>query len=406
MADTKYQQIDEQWVMSRTNRNHGLLPLKTVLSKANNPQDQIHTVHIAGTNGKGSTTNYLKEILMAHGYKVGMFTSPHLITHRDRIRINNNYISEEQFQKYLNYYQQDILAYDLGMFEIDCLIAFTYFKEEHVDIALIETGLGGRLDNTNVIAKPDLEIITTIGYDHMQLLGNRLRQIAFEKAGIIQPNSTCVLGYLDSEVLQVIHRVGMRKQANVISCPKYKSDALQSFIFDGDCYELGTLAQYQKANASLALESAYILGINIHDDLTKQAIKQANWLGRFEVMSKEPYIIIDGAHNEEGIRALVSSLQNLPRPVTILFSALKDKPGRKMATSLKHNCDQLIITQFEGVRADTVADLNVDGCKIIKSWKEALSYSIEQAKEGTLVITGSLYFISIVREELITRFSK
>ena len=163
-----------EWVMQRKNRYHGLSPLRKACEKIGNPQDDLKIVHIAGTNGKGSTTNYLKDILIANGYKTGTFTSPHLIDHRDRIRINDAWIPEDKFLYYLNRYMDLILEYDLGMFEIDEMICFAWMKEEKVDYLLLETGLGGRLDNTNIIEHPVLEIITTIGFDHMNVLGNRL----------------------------------------------------------------------------------------------------------------------------------------------------------------------------------------------------------------------------------------
>lgn len=392
---------NEEWVMSRKNRNHGLLPIKHILASAGNPQDAIHTIHVAGTNGKGSVTNNLAEILMAHGYKVGMFTSPHLVSHRDRIRINGEWISEDVFHQYLMAHVDAIEQEDLGMFEIDCLIAFLWFKDQHVDYAVIECGLGGRLDNTNVITKPDLEIITTIAYDHMNILGSRLQQIAFEKAGIIQKNTTCVLGYLPEKVFPVFAYKAVRSHANLVHCPAFDDIGGQSLRFDHEIYTLSSLASYQKRNAALALESAKLLGINIHTDLTKQALHNASWAGRFEVMGKQPMTIVDGAHNEEGMRALIASFPCLPRPLTVVFSALKDKPGQAMAELLQANCDRLIITQFTNARADTVEGLSIPHAETISSWQEAVDTARRETNlDGSVVITGSLYFVSLVRAYL------
>lgn len=392
---------DEEWVMSRKNRNHGLLPIKRVLAQLGDPQDSVQTVHIAGTNGKGSVTNYLKEILMAQGYTVGMFTSPHLVSHRDRIRINDDWIPAETFQKYLMENIDAVEKEDLGMFEIDCLIAFLWFKDQHVDYALIESGLGGRLDNTNVILHPQLEIITTIAYDHMNILGSRIQQIAFEKAGIIQPDTTCVLGYLPSCVKQVICRHGARVHASVVSCPSFDDLSDRLLRFDHDVYEISSLASYQKNNAALALESAWLLGIPIHNEIIKQALCRAHWAGRFEIVSRDPLVVLDGAHNEEGMRALISSFDKLPHPRTVVFSALKDKPGMAMAELLKENCDHLIVTQFANARADTLEGLKVDGCQTMSNWKEAVNTACRDTDAaGSVVITGSLYFISLVRAYL------
>lgn len=394
-------QYNEEWVMSRKNRNHGLAPIKRVLAQLGNPQDAVKTVHIAGTNGKGSVTNDLKEILMAQGYQVGMFTSPHLVSHRDRIRINDVWITEDVFQKYLMANIDAIEKEDLGMFEIDCLIAFQWFKEQHVDYALIECGLGGRLDNTNVIAHPQLEIITTIAYDHQNILGKRLQQIAFEKAGIMMKNTTCAIGYLPREVLPVMYHRAVRQNVNLVHCPVLHDLGGQSFRFDNDVYELSSLAGYQKRNAALALESAKLLGINIHSDAAKKALYQAAWAGRFEIMRKHPLVIVDGAHNEEGMRALTASFAVLPRPVTTVFSALKDKPGTIMAELLKEKSDRLIITQFANDRADTVEGLMVEGCESIPVWKDAVDKALKETDPaGSIVITGSLYFVSLVRAYL------
>lgn len=391
-------EYNEEWVMARTNRNHGLEPLRKVLAKHHNPQDQIHTIHIAGTNGKGSVTNDLKEILMSQGYRVGMFTSPHLVEHRDRIRINDEWIGEEVFQQYLMEDIVEIEQEDLGMFEIDCLIAFRWFMEQKVDYALIECGLGGRLDNTNVIRHPDLEIVTTIAYDHMNILGNRIQQIAFEKAGIMQENTVCLIGQLPKETIPVFTRRANRKHASLVKCPKFIDRGKQKFAFDGDEYKLSSLANYQKYNASLALEGAKLLGINIHTDIVKKALYQAQWAGRFEVIPGRPMLVLDGAHNPEGIAALIKSCKELPHPLTIVFSALKDKPGQVMARMLKENCDRLLITQFSGTRADTLVGLSIDGVECVPSWQEAIETAKKDTKEeGCILITGSLYFISLAR---------
>lgn len=391
-------EYNEEWVMSRKNRNHGLLPITRVLEELGNPQDAVRTIHVAGTNGKGSVTNDLHEILMAQGYKVGMFTSPHLVTHRDRIRINAEWIPEDVFHQYLIEHIDAIEREDLGMFEIDCLIAFLWFRDQHVDYAIIECGLGGRLDNTNVISHPQLEIITTIAYDHMNILGDRIQQIAFEKAGIIQKNTTCVIGYLPEKVLPVIERRAVRMHASLVKCPSYDDIGGQGLRFEEDTYMLSSMALYQKKNAALALESAKLLGIDIHCDKTKDALKRAEWAGRFEIMAQHPLLIVDGAHNLEGMQALTASFINLPRPITVVFSALKDKPGSAMAQLLLQNCDRLIITQFVNARADTLDGLSIEHAETMMDWQEAIAKARKETNpSGSVVITGSLYFVSLVR---------
>lgn len=392
-------EINEEWVMSRHNKNHGLKPIRTILNKAGNPQNKIRIIHVAGTNGKGSTCNYLKDILISQGYKVGMFTSPHLVNHRDRIRINDAWIPHDVFIKYLKQYYEDIVSLDLGMFEIDTLIAYTWFYEEQVDYAIIECGLGGRLDSTNVIEKPVLSVITTIAKDHMQILGNRIEQIAFEKAGIIMPYGACAVGMIDDKALQVIERHAWRIHASVNKMPVFISRGKGSFSFMHDTYALSSLAEYQKQNASLALWCSWLLGIDIHSDAVKKAVYQSTWAGRFEKISDHPDVYVDGAHNEEGIEALTLSARSLKHPLITVFSALKDKPGMKMAERLQEISDVLIVTSFHNARADTLEDLSPEGAIREPSYEKAIEKALTLAEDkGTVLICGSLYFVSIVRE--------
>lgn len=393
--------INEEWVMSRRNLNHGLSPLQTILESIGNPQNTYRCIHVAGTNGKGSTCNYLKDILVSQGYKVGMFTSPHLMTHRDRIRINDSYISEDAFHAYLMKYYDVIVEKQLGMFEIDTLIAFQWFFDEKVDYAIIETGLGGRLDSTNLIARPELCIITSIGFDHMAFLGTRIEQIAYEKAGIIQPYTRCLIGHLSEKARKVISYHAYRKHARVISLESYGIRNNGVLEYNHTEYSLSTIALYQFHNAALALKAAQLLGVAIQKKNVKEAVEHSQWRGRFETISKDPLIIIDGAHNEQGIRALCESMKQLPSPVTCVFSALKDKQVHEMAGLLKRNCDTLIITEFQNERADTAEDLYVKDAIIEKDYKKAISKAKQINCNGSIVITGSLYFISIVRNLLI-----
>ena len=396
---TTMDNYNEEWVMSRRNPNHGLKPIREILKKAGNPQDQIRIVHVAGTNGKGSTCCYLQHILMSQGYRVGMFTSPHLVTHRDRIRINDSFITHEAFEEYLHMYLDDILELNLGMFEIDTLIAYTWFRDQKVDYAVIECGLGGRLDNTNVIKKPELSVITTVAYDHMNILGSRIQQISNEKAGIFMPESRAVTGRLNPHAWNVIGKRAQRIHCALTTMPAFYSRGKQKFSFEGDVYQLSTSAQYQKANASLALYCAKMLGVNIHTDTVRKAVMNTSWPGRFETVKKHPWIILDGAHNEEGMHALEASMQDLPHPLIVVFSALKDKPGMKMARSYLKRSDHLIVTHFDNQRADTLKDLSPEGAEVMEDWKKALSKVEKEAGEqGCIVVTGSLYFISLVRE--------
>lgn len=393
---------DQYWVMNRRNRFHGLAPIREACRKAGDPQDHLRVIHVAGTNGKGSTVNYIRAVLNSLGYKVGTFTSPHLMSHFDRIRIDDAWIEEEVFNAYLNRNMEAIEELDLGMFEIDLLIAFEWFYESGVDYAVIEAGLGGRLDNTNILKHPLLSIITTVGYDHMAILGERLGQIAFEKAGIIKPYGHCIHGYLGPSCEKVIRARADTMHAALYGIQKYRSVDVNAMEYRGCVYEIQG-GQYQKANAALALEAIRFLGFDITSSAVRRAIRECMWKGRFEKISEDPDIILDGAHNEEGIRALCASLGTLKRPLTIVFSALKDKPGRQMAALLEAHADLLIVTAFEYERADQTERLAPENALIIDDWHEAIARAEHFAKDGSVVITGSLYFISTIRQHLLNR---
>ncbi|MBR2668258.1 MAG: bifunctional folylpolyglutamate synthase/dihydrofolate synthase [Solobacterium sp.] len=392
----------EEWIMSRRNREHGFAHFQEAMEAAGNPQNTLHAIHVAGTNGKGSTTNYISDMLIACGYQVGTFTSPHLVEHRDRIKINQEWISEEKFLYYLNEWYDFVETWDLAMFEIDVLLASLYFRDEQVDWAVMEVGLGGRLDGTNTMAHPVLSVITTIGMDHMDRLGNTYAEIAYEKAGIIKENGQVLIGYLNDEAREVIRRISAERNAQLIELAPFEDQGLGRFIFDGDTYEIAMTAEYQKANASLALQACQCIGLDIHSDTVKKALYGSQWAGRFEKVQDHPAIILDGAHNEEGMRALTSSFRNLETPVVVVFSALADKQGREMAEMLVKSADRLYVTQFAMYRADTAAHLACEGSTIIEDWKEAITAAKQDVSaKGTVVICGSLYFISMVREYLL-----
>lgn len=403
MADTEsLKKGTEEWVMARKNRNHGLLPLKEALNACGNPQNDVEIVHITGTNGKGSTLNYLKDILMAHGFTVGTFTSPHLVAHRDRIRINDKWIPEDVFAGYIRECMPLIEKYELGMFETDLLVALLYMQKEKPDYFLVEAGIGGRLDSTNVIPHARMEIITSVALDHTQILGGTIEQIAFEKAGIIRRRSTAVIGHLDPEAELIVRMHAYVRQANVIRTPDYRSTGRNTMHAYCDDYMISSAAEYQKHNACTAITAAWVLGIDIHDEKTKRAVKDSLWAGRFETAGTDPVILLDGAHNEEGMRALCTSLHNVPQPVYAVFSALKDKQVRVMAELLQAHCRELWITRFSNARMDTSENMHALPGTYEENWKNAVRKALVKADgKGTVLITGSLYFISEVRKSFL-----
>lgn len=391
--------FDENWVMRRRNPNHGLEPIRQALARHGNPQNDLKFIHVAGTNGKGSVCCYIRDVLMAHGYRTGMFTSPHLIHHFDRITIDGKWITKDEYQHILDACIDDIIELNLGMFEIALLIALLHFKKQKTDYVVLECGLGGRLDNTNVIPSPVISVITTIGSDHAALLGNRVQQVAFEKAGIIREHVPVCVGLVSRKARGVIASVANRKHAPITFMKQVKVTGQNAFKYDHDVYELSSAAFYQKENALLALRVLKSIGIDIHDDATKQALHESSWKGRFEKVGTHPAIYLDGAHNKEGIEALVRNYSGLNRPVITVFSALKDKPGRWMASKLSQVSDELIITSINNGRFDSMDSLSIDGAAVVADENQAVDQAVKLAGEnGTVVICGSLYFISDIRK--------
>lgn len=402
-----FTEVDQalEWVMSRHGHSHDPEEMKQILAEAGSPQNTFGTVHAAGTNGKGSFVNYLSDILISQGRKTGMFTSPHLISHLDRIRIDGKWIPGETFMAYLNRYYDLITEQNLSMFEIDVLIAFSWFRDEHVDIAVIECGLGGRYDSTNVLDKPELSVITTVGFDHMERLGDTLGKIAWQKAGIIRDDSRVLAGNIPDEAMAVIEQEAENHHARLYRPLDYLPGENNSIILSGETFEISSDALYQRENAVLALTAAALLDIDITAPEVRKALKNSMWKGRFETVSTHPRVILDGAHNTHGVEALTKSLKTMKRPLVCVFAALRDKRGTMMAEMLDAVCDRLIVTEFDMYRADRAQTYLVDGAQLVTDWKEAITRAKEYAgKDGTVIITGSLYFISIVREYLMTEF--
>lgn len=380
---------------------------KNAMAKLGNPQDAIPCVHIAGTNGKGSTTNYLRSILQTAGYRVGSFTSPHLIVHNDRIRINDVYISDETLLTYANRYVDFIEEHNLSMFEIDMLFSAVYFKEQAIDIALYEVGLGGRLDATNVVT-PLLSIITTIGFDHMELLGHTLKMIASEKAGIIKPGVPVLTAEPKKVCLAVFNETCAKTNSPLMSLSKIKKLECEnglSYRYQGLILHLNTMALYQIKNSATSVEAALYLrskGWTISDDAIVKGLEDAQWKGRFEKVSDDPLIILDGAHNAHGIQALKESAKHLPKPIFVVFSALKDKETDKMIHGMLDVTSHLIVTEFDFYRASTV-DLMAKNFPVdkVKDPKAAIEMALHRSRGGSLLITGSLYFISEVRQKIL-----
>lgn len=322
-----------------------------------NPETKFRTIHVAGTNGKGSVSHMLAAILQTAGYKTGLYTSPHLRDFRERIRINGEMINEQFVIDFTEKMKPVIERIDPSFFELTVVLAFDYFASAKVDIAIIETGLGGRLDSTNVIT-PELSIITNIGWDHMNLLGNSLEKIALEKAGIIKQNMPVVIGEVLPETRPVFENIA-RKNHSPISYASQKRqvtdwkwedhflivEVAEEHRSDRQVYHLDLPGLYQAKNLLTILEACYVLhekGWTISNNTIRQALKKVKKLtglhGRWDIMRAQPLIIADVAHNPDGIKQVVQQAElTQHRELHIVIGVVKDKDVDKIVTLLPRN---------------------------------------------------------------------
>lgn len=398
--------------------------MREVLARLGDPQNKLRTIHLAGSNGKGSTVNVLREMLEDAGYRVGAFTSPHLTRVNERMTINGTQISDEQFLQYMNNIASIIEAHYNGdypsFFEVVTLIMFQYFAEEEVDFALIETGLGGRLDATNVIT-PLVSIITTISLEHTAFLGDTYAKVAFEKAGIIKEGVPVVVGVKNDEALDVIQKVAQERHAECLVLgndfhvvAKNQGIVMQTFNYRNANVEINDIqlkmaGEHQIANASLAITAMDILREQGHIQLTEQSMRQAlqnaQWAGRFEQFPNN--IVLDGAHNSEGTAALIQTLQTVypNHHYRFIYAALSDKDHANSLALMDGIASSMSFTQIglpNAMPAEKLAMLSTHNDKQYDANWQAIVRSVIQSKglHDIVVITGSLYFIAEVRQWL------
>ncbi|MBU0732246.1 bifunctional folylpolyglutamate synthase/dihydrofolate synthase [Patescibacteria group bacterium] len=377
--------------------------IKEFLSSLGNPQDQFHSVHIAGTSGKGSTSTMLAKILEEAGYKTGLITSPYLVSPFEKIKINSRNISSHSFESLVKEYKQEIKKYKLTYFEVWIALAFIYFAKQKIDWAVVETGLGGRFDATNVL-KSDMVIITTIDYDHTDILGTTLPQIAREKQAIIKTSSIALSGSKLIKNAKYINTSDYRLLTTDLQITSFNYKSLKNV-------QLSLLGEFQIKNAILAIEAAKILKIpekNIYSGLIK-----AKHPGRFEIISRRPLIIMDGAHSPEKMKAFSSSLKKIVlekkdfKNKYLLFSLKYNKDYKKVIDNIVPLFDNIILTGFEkSIDLKTLKkyignnypNKNViiidDAIKSYKAIKRKLKLN------DLLVITGSLYMIGDLKKGL------
>lgn len=359
---------------------------------------QLQFVHVAGTNGKGSTSNYLASIFQEAGYKTGLFTSPHIVDFRERIRINGIEIPEQRVIAFCEHIQLIQIPIAPSFFEITWALCLDYFLEQDCEICIIETGLGGRLDSTNIIT-PLLSIITNIGMDHQAILGDTLPQIALEKAGIIKTKVPVLIGETTAETKPVFSDVAIARNS-----PIHFAETIpvhEDFVFEANTYPWKNEKLVRIAVQLLNENTPFnILPKHITNGI-KNVTQNTGFRARFQRLSTSPLTIIDAAHNTDGIKAVLESLKQIQQgTLTVLYGTSSDKNIAEILSLFPHKT-QFIFTQFENERTASLEQLkaaaqkNALEGKFFTSSKDALIYAQQIVnKEDTLLITGSFFLIS------------
>lgn len=426
---------NNQWIANyQTDQPHfGLERMVELLALRGNPHLKLKVLHIGGTNGKGSTIAFLKKMLEKLGLRVGVFSSPYLIHYTDQISINGESISEARLEALMADYQSllegEAVANLQGTteFEIITALAYDYFASEQVDVAIMEVGMGGLLDSTNV-CQPILTGITTIGLDHVALLGDTLEAIAEQKAGIIKQGMPLVTGRIAPEALTVIDRIAEGKDAPRLAYGtdyqvRHQESVVTGEVFDYTSavrqgrFQTSLLGLYQIENAGMAIalldtfcqEDGRELASN---DFLGQALEETSWPGRLEIVSRDPLMILDGAHNPHAIKALLVTLQErfADYHKEILFTCIKTKALGDMLDLLGAMPDtELTLTHFADSRATDESVLK-EAAKSrnlsYQDWHDFLEQNLtdkKEEKQTVRIVTGSLYFLSQVRAYLMER---
>ena len=402
----------EKWLHSRIGLNFrsGLGRMQRAVDLLGNPEQTYPIIHVTGTNGKGSTIAFMRELFVSHGKKVGTFTSPHIVSIHDRICINGEPISDEDFIRLADQVkameQRLLETHDqLSFFELLTLIALLYFKEQKVDLVLLEVGIGGLLDTTNVVTG-EIAIITSIGLDHQETLGDSLVAIAEQKAGIFKPGNSAVIANLAPEAQLVCKKTATNLGVSLYQANKdfsFRNGNFSSSLADFNHLILGLEGAYQEENAALALQAFLLFMAQRNEKVDQEAVRAAlqatKWAGRLEAVTE--HIYLDGAHNLPALERLVEFIQEKIHQgcqPQILFGALKRKDYSGMLAYLTEHLPDvaLYVTSFD--YQGSLEEQDLSGYRMVTSYQGFIDTFEASAQEKDLLfVTGSLYFISEVR---------
>lgn len=379
----------------------GLERIKKALDILGNPQNDFKSIHIAGTNGKGSVTAFVSSVFRTAGYKTGSFISPYIIDFRERIQINGEFISEED----LCFCAQRVIATGVKLteFEFITALAFLYFKEQKIDILVCETGLGGRLDATNVLENVVCAVITKIGLDHTEILGDTLEKIAEEKCGILRNCPTITTPNQSEKALRVI-----KGKAKKLIIPDICEADNNTYIYKGEKFEIPLLGDYQIENSRIAIETVRNSGFDIPYNVIYKGLKNTFFPARLEVISSSPLILLDGAHNPDGASVLAKELSKFKeKPVAIIGMMADKNIDEVLKLTLKHCSLAIAVTVPDMPRSMKAGDLCAKAKKYCEcKTAECLEKALELAEGKPLVVFGSLYLAGSIRPLLLQRFKK
>lgn len=396
----------------------GLENIQNLLKFIGNPERLLKTVHIAGSNGKGSTASFISSILIEAGFKTGLYTSPHLVQFNERIRINGLMIPDDFVVNFMNELSEYIDKHSPTFFELTTAMAFKYFDDNKVDYAVIETGLGGRLDATNIL-NPLASVITTISNEHNNILGNDIKNIAFEKGGIIKEDSNVIIGLIADKpkAVLVVKALSMNSQYYLLEDYIKRKDRSINLTIGNEqniIKDLPLRGRYQLNNAALASLTISVIKPEISKDQIllglNTVIKNSGIQARYEIFHDAPKIIFDAAHNLEGIEGFLHEFKNESMNYdkrTVIYGTMKDKDYFSILNELKDVFDTIYLTEIDHERAATIEEVtkeaNIAGI-IVKPISNSAKY-INEFMEGSvsecLVILGSIYVLGEIKKKLL-----
>ncbi|MGW8444286.1 bifunctional folylpolyglutamate synthase/dihydrofolate synthase [Paenibacillus sp. S33] len=411
--------LDMISLYSKNDKKTDLSYMKKLMDSLNNPQDSLRFIHVAGTNGKGSTVSYVSNILTEQGYITGVYTSPHVERWNERIKVSNHEITEIEFSDLAFLIQnkvEELEKQKLGeptMFEFLTAMAFLYFRNKGCEIVVLETGMGGRVDPTNIVSTTILSVITKISEDHISYLGNSVSTIAKEKAGIIKKGTPVVLYPQEYEIESVVKNHAENLGSTVLKADFdkiqlfEKRDSYQTFSYkEHSGLRIHMLGKHQLENASIAIEvvsSLSKLGYEVRSENIRKGLANTRWPGRTEVLNEKPLVILDGAHNLDGIKVLLSSLKAYfpKRNLIMIYGGAQNKDNEQMIEMIAKQAKTIYFIPYDHPTAASVETLMHIGTKymenvfVCSSIKQAIEESMHHSTEEDYVcVAGSLYYIN------------